>query len=109
MNPAEPDTMLTIMKLLKSQNKEDKSMQLFPNDQKLFKIGWHKLGKWKCFFPILGGIHNSISFVGCIGTLFANTGLSDLLTSTFGGVEKSFQAKVYSQSCRMNQFPILIV
>ena len=41
----------------------------------------------------LGGMHSLMSFIGSIGALMADTGLSDIMSSVFGGVskmEKSF-------------------
>ena len=42
-------------------------------------------------------MHTLMSFVGCIGTFMANTGLSDLLKSAFGGVEKMLPGKNFLQ------------
>ena len=39
-----------------------------------------------------------MSFVGCIGTLMTNTGLSDLLQSAFGGVDRMLQGKNFPQN-----------
>ena len=36
----------------------------------------------------LGGMHMLMSFVGAVGTLMTETGLSEILKSVFGGVEK---------------------
>ena len=42
-----------------------------------------------------------MSFVGCIGTLLANTGLSDLIKPAFAGVEKILSGKNISQNTRV--------
>ena len=103
MNPAEPDAMLTTIKPVKSQSKQaGQEYTVFTNDQQLFKIAtqvtWYKSYNWKDFFAILGGIHTLMSFVGCIGTLTANTGPSDLLKSSFRGVEKILSGKNFLQN-----------
>ena len=103
MNPAEPDAMVTTIKLVKSQSKQaGQEYTVFTNDQQLFKIAtqvtWYKSYNWKGFFAILGGIHTLMTFVGCIGTLIANTGPSDLLKSSFGGVEKILSGKNFLQN-----------
>ena len=90
------------MKLVKSQSKQSgQKYTVFTNDEELFKIAnqftWYKLDMWKVFFPLLGSMHTLMSFVECIGTLMANTGLSDLLKSAFGGVEKMLSGKNFLQ------------
>ena len=101
MNPEEPDIMLTTMKLVKSQSEQARQEHsVFTNDQQLFKIAtqipWHKPDEWKDFFPILGGMHTLMLFVECIRTLIASTGLSDMLKSIFGSVEKHrFPANIF--------------
>ena len=37
------------------------------------------------FIPRLGGMHMLMSFVSCVGTFMANSGLEDVLESAFGG------------------------
>ena len=65
---------------------------MFTNDQQLFKVAtqitWYKQGKWKYFFPIFGGVHTLMCFVGYIESLMANSGLSDLLKEVFEVVQK---------------------
>ena len=54
----------------------------------LLQVLWDDPVLYKCVFPRLGGMHFLMSFIGCIGTLMANSGLADVLKSAFGGVEK---------------------
>jgi hypothetical protein len=100
MKPAEPDTVLTTMHIVKDETETS----VFTNDQQLYKIAthltWCSPDEWKKFFPILGGMHTLMSFVGSIGTLMANTGLEQVLKSAFGGVEKILQGKNFPQNTR---------
>ena len=50
------------------------------------------------FFPVLGRIHFLIFSVGCIGTLMANTGLSDMFKAAFRAVDKMLQGKKFPQN-----------
>ena len=72
---------------------------MFTNDQQLFKVAthitWYKQDKWKYIFPILGGVHTLMCFVGCFESLWANTGLSDLLNRYLKVLRKYSQAKIF--------------
>ena len=48
----------------------------------------------------MSGMHTLMSFVGSIGALMANSGLSEILESTFGGVNKMLTGKKYPQNVR---------
>ena len=41
-----------------------------------------------------------MSFIGCCGTLVTNSGLSDLLRSAFGSIDKVLSSTNFSQSLR---------
>ena len=82
--------------------KAGQEYNLFTNDQQLFKIAtqvtWWKPEERRMFFPILGGMHTLRSFIGCIGTLMANPGLSDILKSSLGGIDKMLKRKNFPQN-----------
>ena len=101
MNPAEPNTILTTMHLVKSASESaGQENTVFTNDQQLFKITtqmtWWQPDIWENFYPILGGMHMLMSFVGCI----ANTGLSGMLKLAFGGVDKMLLGKNFPNNTR---------
>ena len=48
----------------------------------------------------LGGMHSLMNFIGSIGTLMADTGLSDIMFSVFSGVSKMFTGKRFPQNVR---------
>jgi hypothetical protein len=62
--------------------------------------GWTYPDQFKSLFLRLGGMHILMSFVGAIGTLMSNTGLEELMTSTFGGVMKMLSGKKFPQNVR---------
>ena len=105
MNPADPDTILTSMHKVAAMTEEAGQIYtLFTNDQQLYRITlemtWWQPEEWQHFVPILGGMHTLMSFVGCVGTLMANSGLTPILKSAFGGVEKMLSGKKFPQNIR---------
>ena len=48
----------------------------------------------------LGGMHMPMSFIGSIGALMADCGLSEILESTFGGVTKMLSENKFPQNMR---------
>ena len=47
----------------------------------------------------LGGMHALTSFVGCVGTLMAESGFQEIMESTFGGVSKMLNGKKIPRTC----------
>ena len=45
-------------------------------------------------------MHTLMSFIGCVGSLMANSRLRQLLKSAFGGVKKMFNGKKFPQDFR---------
>ena len=48
----------------------------------------------------LGGMHALMSFAGAVGSLMAESGLSDILSGVFGGVPKMLSGKKFPQNVR---------
>ena len=63
-------------------------------------IVWANPAWWENFFPRKGGIHMLMSFVGCIGTLMKNSGLEELMRTSFSGVEKMLIGKKFPMNVR---------
>jgi hypothetical protein len=61
---------------------------------------WWQPDIWNNFYPVLGGMHMLMSFIGCIGNLMANTGLSEMMKSAFGGVDKMLLGKNFLNNIR---------
>ena len=45
-------------------------------------------------------MHSLVSFIGCVGSLIANSGLTQFLMSPFRGVEKMLTGKKFPQNFR---------
>ena len=63
---------------------------LFTWDLQLYKVTldvkWAYPDRFSNVIPRLGGMHSLMSFVGCIGTLMENSGLSDILSPQFSHI-----------------------
>ena len=68
MKPSDPDTMLTAMV------------------EAAVNITWSNPELFQNFVLRLGGMHFIMDFIGCVGILIAETGLSDVMECAFGGV-----------------------
>ena len=44
-------------------------------------------------------MHALTSFVGCVGTLMAESGFQEIMESTFGGVSKMLNGKKIPKTC----------
>ena len=103
--PADPSTILTAMnEAVRITEETGQYYTIFTCNQQLYKvlvdIKWVYPDKFKNFIPRLGGMHFLMSFIGCCGTLMANSGLDDLLKSAFGSVEKMLSGKNFPQNFR---------
>ena len=105
MTPAEPDTMKTAMVQAQSLTSlTGQEWTILTCDQQLYQvvvnITWADQHTFSKFIPRLGGMHMLMSFVGCVGTLMAGSGLEEILQSTFAGVPKLLSGKKYPQNVR---------
>ena len=70
---------------------------VYTSDLQLYRLLvdniWVSPSEFPEFYPHLGIMHWLMSFVGCIGTLMADSGASDVLKSAFAGVEKMLAGK----------------
>ena len=64
------------------------------------QILWSHPEKFQGLHLRLGGMYALKSFVGSIGTLMAESGLSEVLSSVFAGVPKMLSGKQFSQNVR---------
>ena len=66
-------------------------------DQQIYKtvvdITFHQPELLKGIVLILGGMHFLMDFVGCVGTLMADSSLKEIMSTTFGSVEKMLLAR----------------
>ena len=105
MSPANPDTILTAMKEAERLTKEaGQHITIFTCDQQLYRVTlnviWVYPEQFINFIPRLGGMHMLMSFVGSIGNLLMDSGVEEVLKSTFGSVQHMLSGKKYPQNTR---------
>lgn len=61
---------------------------------------WSFPGRFANIVLHLGGMHLLMSFICSVGTLMADSGLSELLFSVFAGVPKMLKGKIFPQNMR---------
>ena len=98
MKPSHPDTIMTSMTLAKAYSRTIRQkFVVYTCDLQLYKVAlqvqWTYPHKFSNFVFRLGGMHSLMSFIGSIGTLMVDTGLSDIMCSAFGGVAKMLNGK----------------
>ena len=100
MKPADPDTVNTaIVNRLRIVQELNQEYLVITADQQIYKVIVDILFATPDLItkmmPILGFMHFLMDFVSCIGTLMADSGLSNILCGTFGSVDKMLQGKKY--------------
>ena len=105
MPPADPDTRLTSMNEEKRITEETgQKYTLFTNYQQLYKIAvemtWYNPDVFQNFIPRLGGMHYLMSFIGCVGTMVAKSGLLEILQLAFASVPLMLRGKKFPQNMR---------
>ena len=105
MIPSDPDTMMTAM--VQAQKLTENTGQkyvVFTCDLQLYRVAlqilWVYPKKFQNVILRLGGMHALMSFIGCVGTLMAESGLSEILDGTFAGVSKMILGKKFPQNVR---------
>ena len=105
MKAADPNTVLAaITKGFKITRAADQSILVLTCDLQIYKIAvdisYYQSDLLTNMVLILGGMHFLMDFVSCIGTLMASSGLKEILSSTFGSVDKMLQGKKFPQNIR---------
>ena len=92
-------------------NAAGQSVTIFTADQQLYRVAldiiWSDPERWRDFYPRIGGMHWLMSFVGCVGVLMANSGLTPWLKSAFAGAEKMLIGKKFPMNVRALRFVVL--
>lgn len=104
-SPADPATILSAM--LKARAMTEATGQeyvIFTADQQLYRVAVHVMWENQALFGDiylrLGGMHLLMSYVGCIGSLMAGSGVVEVLSEAFGGVLKMLSGKKYPDNVR---------
>jgi hypothetical protein len=103
--PSAPSTMMTAMlKAREICNGLGQKFVVLTADMQLYKIAvhikWENKELFSNVYLRLGGMHTLMSYVGSIGTLMAGSGLDEILTAGFGGVQKMLSGKKFPQNVR---------
>ena len=105
MTPSDPDTIMTSMSKAKCLTaKYGQNFTVFTGDLQLYRVAvnilWAYPEQYDDFILRLGRMHLLMSFIGSVGSLMAESGLSEILDSTFGGVQKMLTGKKFPQNMR---------
>ena len=105
MKPSDPDTMLTAMvRVQELTSQTGQTFSLLTCDQQLYRVAvhvsWDQPERFTDMYLRLGGMHALVSFAGAVGSLMAESGLSDILSEVFGGVPKMLSGKKFPQNVR---------
>ncbi len=105
MAPADTTMLTAMIEAQKLTNSTGQAFIIFTNDQQLYRVVVHNTWVYNDMFinfiPRLGDMHTlNMSFIGAIGILMADTGLEDIMNSSFGGVSNMLTGKKYPQNVR---------
>ena len=104
-SPSDPATMMS--SIVKAKNITAEAGQeyvVYTADQQLYRVAlhltWDNPDICDNVFLRLGGMHFLMSYIGCIGSLMAETGLEEVLSEQFGGVKKMMMGKKFPENVR---------
>ena len=103
--PSDPSTIFTSMLRAKRlANAKGQHWVVYTADQQLYKVAcqitWADPEQFSPFILRLGGMHFLMSFIGSVGSLAADSGLAEVLESSFSGVAKMLSGKKFPQNFR---------
>ena len=105
MKPTDPTTVLTsITRGIELTHATKQNVLVITADAAIYKviidISFHQPDLLSNMVVLLGGMHLLMDFVSCIGTLTAECGLKEVLSTTFGSVDKMLSGKRFPQNIR---------
>lgn len=105
MIPSHPDTMMTsLVEAQRLTKLAGHDFTIFTCDQQLYRVAlhitWTFPEKFSNIVLRLGGMHLLMSFIGSVGSLMADSGLSELMSGVFAGVPKMIKGKKFPQNMR---------
>ena len=116
MPPAEYDTALTSMLQVKRLSEAaGQPFTVITFDQQLYRyaveIQWARpdIFPQSTFLIRYGGMHMLMSFIGAVGNLMTETGLSNILSSAFSGVHKMLQDKKFPMCMRALRMVVEVI
>ena len=105
MKASDPNTVLTSISRGSEVSRDShQNILVLICDQQIYKIvvdiTFHQPDLLTNIVAILCGMHFLMDFVACVRTLMADSGLKEILSGTFGSVDKMLQGKRYPQNVR---------
>ena len=105
MKPTDRTTVLTsITKGFEVTRDSNQDILVITADAAIYKIivdiSFYQPDLLGNMVALLGGMHLLMDFVACIGTLTADCGLKEILSTTFGSVDKMLSGKKFPQNVR---------
>jgi hypothetical protein len=105
MKPTDPTAVLTsINRGIELTRDANQDILVITADAAIYKIivdiSFHQPDLLGSMVALLGGMHLLMDFVSCIGTLTTDCGLKEVLSTTFGSVDKMLSGKKYPQNVR---------
>eukprot|EP00745_Piridium_sociabile_P037812 TRINITY_DN68984_c0_g1_i6.p1 TRINITY_DN68984_c0_g1~~TRINITY_DN68984_c0_g1_i6.p1 ORF type:complete len:1121 (+),score=248.01 TRINITY_DN68984_c0_g1_i6:81-3443(+) len=105
MKPTDPTAVLTsITRGIELTRDANQDILVITADAAIYKIivdiSFHQPDLLGSMVALLGGMHLLMDFVSCIGTLTTDCGLKEVLSTTFGSVDKMLSGKKYPQNVR---------
>ena len=95
----------------KVTNAASQKITIFTADQQLNSVVLDIMSadrsRWMFFVPRLGGMHWLMSFIGSIGALMAGSGLKEILSSAFAGLDKMLLGKKFLMNLRAFRFAVI--
>ena len=103
--PADPSTMMTALaEAGRLTSETGQEFTIFTCDQQLYRISlqviWAYPEQFSNVILRLGGMHMLMSFVGAVGSLMSESGLSEIMNAAFSGVAKMLNGKKFPQNVR---------
>ena len=101
LKASDPNTVLTaITGGFEVTHDSNQGILVLTCDQQIYKIvvDFHQPELLTGIVVILGGMHFLMDFVGCVGMLMADSGLKDIMSTTFGYFDKMLESITYPQN-----------
>ena len=98
--PADPSAIMACVdEAIRLTTDTGQEYTILTYDQQLYKLLvdllWTYPNRYQKVIARLGGMHLLMSFIGCVGNLMSNSGLLEIMKSTFAGVEKMLLGSKY--------------
>ena len=73
------------------------------------QVKWSDPERWRAVIAHPGGMHNVISFIGCIGNLMKGSGVEELLGGAYSGLAGMLSGKSWPRAMRAFRMECAVV